>query len=176
MAGLKGLAASLRINCWTMATKEEIFVILASIPDPEIPVVSIEEMGMLRDVVVSEAGYQVILTPTYTGCPAMSIISQDIIQKLEANGIMPVEVKLVYNPAWTTDWMSAGAREKLRKYGIAPPLHSRCNSSTLTVDHVACPRCRSGNTVLLSRFGSTACKALYKCNNCKEPFEYFKCH
>lgn len=159
-----------------MVTKEQIFQILSAIPDPEIPVVSIQEMGMLRDVIVTGKGYEIILTPTYTGCPAMGIIADDIKQTLRKYKIGPVNVKLVYDPAWTTDWMSVEAREKLRKYGIAPPLHSSCATQPFKAGNVQCPRCHSGNTVLLSQFGSTACKALYKCNNCKEPFEYFKCH
>ena len=149
---------------------------LSVIPDPEIPVVNIHEMGMLRDVVIGEKGCEVILTPTYTGCPAMGIIEQDIKMTLEANGISPVLVKLVYDPAWTTDWMSDVAKEKLRIYGIAPPLHSSCNQDVFKNNLINCPRCESDDTVLMSRFGSTACKALYQCNNCKEPFEYFKCH
>ncbi|MCW3123717.1 MAG: paaJ [Flavipsychrobacter sp.] len=160
----------------TAYTKEEIMHILSVIPDPEIPAVSIYEMGMLRDVVISDKGYEIVITPTYSGCPAMSIIAQDIKMTLEAGGITPVTVKLVYDPAWTTDWMSAGAKEKLRKYGIAPPLHSSCAQDVFADNIIECPRCQSDDTVLLSRFGSTACKSLYKCNNCKEPFEYFKCH
>jgi len=157
-------------------TKEEIFSILSVIPDPEIPVVSIEEMGMLRDVLITDKGYEVILTPTYTGCPAMGIIEQDIKMTLNANGVSPVTVKLIYDPAWTTDWMSDKAKEKLRSYGIAPPLHSSCNQDVFAHNIIKCPHCGSSNTVMLSRFGATACKSLYKCNDCKEPFEYFKCH
>ena len=157
-------------------TKEEIFNILSVIPDPEIPVVNIFEMGMLRDVLISDKGYEIILTPTYSGCPAMGIIEQDIKMTLAANGVFPVTVKLVYDPAWTTDWMSEVAKQKLKIYGIAPPLHSSCNQDIFANNIIKCPRCQSGDTVLLSRFGSTACKSLYKCNDCKEPFEYFKCH
>ncbi len=157
-------------------TKEEIFGLLSVIPDPEIPVVSIEEMGMLRDVIITDKGYEVILTPTYTGCPAMGIIEQDIKMTLNANGVSPVTVKLVYDPAWTTDWMNDKAKEKLRVYGIAPPLHSSCIQDVFSHNIIKCPRCGSSDTVMLSRFGATACKSLYKCNECKEPFEYFKCH
>jgi len=157
-------------------TKEEVFKILSVIPDPEIPVVSIEEMGMLRDVLITDKGYEVILTPTYTGCPAMGIIEQDIKMTLNANGVSPVTVKLVYDPAWTTDSMSDQAKEKLRVYGIAPPLHSSCNQDIFSHNIIRCPHCGSSDTVMQSRFGATACKALYKCNDCKEPFEYFKCH
>ena len=149
---------------------------LSAIPDPEIPVVNIYEMGMLRDVVISENGYGIVLTPTYSGCPAMGIIEQDIKMTLEQQGIHPVSVKLVYEPAWTTDWMSEEAKRKLKQYGIAPPLHSSCTQDVFAHNIIHCPRCHSDDTVMLSRFGSTACKSLYKCNNCKEPFEYFKCH
>ena len=157
-------------------TKEDVMRMLSVIPDPEIPVVSIYEMGMLRDVVITDSGYEIIITPTYSGCPAMGIIEQDIKMTLAAGGVHPVTVKLVQEPAWTTDWMSDEAKEQLTKYGIAPPLHSSCNLPDFPHNVIHCPRCGSGNTVLLSRFGSTACKSLYRCNSCKEPFEYFKCH
>ena len=157
-------------------TKEEIFNILSVIPDPEIPVITIEEMGMLRDVRLTDKGYEVILTPTYTGCPAMGIIEQDIKMTLNKNGVSPVIVKLVYEPAWTTDWMSDKAKDKLRLYGIAPPMHSSCSQDVFSHNIIKCPNCGSTDTVMLSRFGATACKSLYKCNDCKEPFEYFKCH
>ena len=150
--------------------------LLSAIPDPEIPVVSIREMGMLREVFVTDQGYEIIITPTYTGCPAMGLIEADVKMTLEIAGVKPVKVSLVYDPAWTTDWMSDVAKEKLRKYGIAPPLHSSCNQDVFAHNIIQCPRCHSGDTVMLSRFGSTACKSLYKCNDCKEPFEYFKCH
>lgn len=157
-------------------TKDDIFKILSVIPDPEIPVVSIFEMGMLRDVRINESGYEVILTPTYTGCPAMGMIEQSIKDTLDARHVFPVTVTMVYDPAWTTDWMSDAAKKKLQQYGIAPPLHSSCTADTFKHNIIPCPLCHSGNTVMISRFGSTACKAMYKCNNCKEPFEYFKCH
>ena len=150
--------------------------ILSVIPDPEIPVVSIREMGMLRDVLITDDGYEVILTPTYTGCPAMGIIEQDIKMTLDSKHVFPVKVKLVFDPAWTTDWMSSVAKRKLREYGIAPPVHSSCTLGVFEHNIIQCPQCSSSDTVLLSRFGSTACKSLYKCNSCKEPFEYFKCH
>jgi len=157
-------------------SKAAILRILSAIPDPEIPVVNITEMGMLRDVVIGDSGYEIIITPTYSGCPAMSLIEQDIKMTLEASGVRPVTVRLVQEPAWTTDWMSEEAKEKLRKYGIAPPLHSSCSQDVFAHNVITCPRCHSTDTIMLSRFGSTACKSLYKCNECKEPFEYFKCH
>jgi len=157
-------------------SKDEVLEILSVIPDPEIPVVSIREMGMLRDVLITDDGYEVILTPTYTGCPAMGIIEQDIKMTLDSKHVFPVKVKLVFDPAWTTDWISSVAKRKLREYGIAPPVHSSCNLGAFEHNIIQCPQCNSSDTVLLSRFGSTACKSLYKCNSCKEPFEYFKCH
>lgn len=150
--------------------------LLSVIADPEIPVVNIAEMGMLRDVQVSEDGCVVILTPTYTGCPAMGIIEQDIKMTLNQHNIANVQVKLVHDPAWTTDWMADEAKNKLMRYGIAPPLHSSCQLDVFGHNIIQCPQCKSGDTVVLSRFGATACKAMYQCNSCREPFEYFKCH
>jgi ring-1,2-phenylacetyl-CoA epoxidase subunit PaaD len=158
-------------------SRQEILDLLSEIKDPEIPVMSIHEMGMLRDVVLSEKGCEVFISPTYTACPAMGIIEHDIRELLISKGISEPKITMVYSPAWTTDWMTAQAREKLRAYGIAPPAHSSCSNwlAPELVD-VECPRCRSKNTTLVSRFGSTACKALYTCKDCLEPFDYFKCH
>lgn len=158
------------------ASRERVFELLAQIPDPEIPVVSIEEIGMLRDVLVTDDGYEVILTPTYTGCPAMSIIEADIRAMLAGEGIGPVTVRLAYSPAWTTDCIQESAKEKMRQYGIAPPIHSSCGNLSHAEHLVACPHCSATDTEMISRFGATACKALYKCLRCQEPFEYFKCH
>ena len=148
--------------------------------DPEIPVVSLREMGILRDVHVSDTGVEVVITPTYSGCPAMEQIHDDILQSLLQLGVQG-QVKTQLAPAWTTDWMSDSAKEKLRAYGIAPP---NCQSTStsqvvrftrrLQDDVVACPLCGSTNTTITSAFGSTACKALCKCLNCQEPFDYFK--
>jgi len=160
----------------TPYTREEIMGNLSEIVDPEIPVLTIEEIGMLRDVLITEKGYEIILTPTYTGCPAMGIIEEDIERLLAEKGVGPVTVKLVYAPAWTTDWITDAAKEKMRKYGISPPEHSSCSQAFSVGSTVSCPKCGSADTQLVSRFGATACKALYKCNSCKEPFEHFKCH
>ncbi|MBN9483893.1 MAG: phenylacetate-CoA oxygenase subunit PaaJ [Bacteroidetes bacterium 43-93] len=157
-------------------TKEEILALLQEIKDPEIPVLSIQDIGMLRDVHITNNGYEVILTPTYTGCPAMGIIEADIKALLETKGISPVKVSLIYSPAWTTDWMTEEAKLKMQRYGIAPPEHSSCGNIAIAEMHVPCPYCGSKHTELISRFGATACKSLYKCEDCKEPFEYFKCH
>ncbi len=149
---------------------------LSEIPDPEIPVVSIQEMGMLRDVVMTDEGCEVIITPTYSGCPAMGLIAQDIKMTLEMKGVPSVSVKLVDSPAWATDWMTDAAKKKLKDYGIAPPLHSSCNKGNFSDNVILCPLCNSDNTSIVTRFGATACKALYRCEDCNEPFEYFKCH
>lgn len=155
-------------------TREDILQLLSEIADPEIPVVSIQEIGMLQDVRMTETGCEVIITPTYTGCPAMGIIEADIKALLDKHGIS-FTVKLVYHPVWTTDRITEAAKEKMKQYGIAPPVHSGCDVASAEA-HIACPQCGSSDTEQISRFGSTACKALYKCNDCKEPFEYFKCH
>ena len=148
--------------------------------DPEIPVVSLREMGILRDVHVSDAGVEVVITPTYSGCPAMEQIHDDILQSLQQLGVQG-QVKTQLAPAWTTDWMSDSAKEKLRAYGIAPPNCQSTNTPQtvrftrrLQDDVIACPRCGSTNPTITSAFGSTACKALCKCLSCQEPFDYFK--
>lgn len=158
------------------STAEDIERYIAGIPDPEIPVITIKDLGILRGVKYSDGNYEVTITPTYTACPAMQMISDEIVGTLKTKGISNVRVKLTYSPAWTTDWIKPEAREKLRTYGIAPPRHSSCSKAGGISEHPLCPRCRSANTSLISRFGSTACKALYRCNNCHEPFDYFKCH
>jgi len=154
---------------------EEIKILLGEIPDPEIPVISIQELGMLRKVEFDGKDYVVTITPTYTACPAMPLIENQVKEKLAAAGIHNVKVATTYSPAWSTDWISEKAKVKLKEYGIAPPRHSSCIK--LSADSkIHCPHCNSLNTEMISRFGSTGCKALYRCNSCKEPFEYFKCH
>ena len=153
--------------------------IIAGIPDPEIPVITIDELGILRDVSVDADGtVTVLITPTYSGCPAMMAIEQDIRDALARHGHEKVNVKLVYHPVWTTDWIPDSAKEKLREYGIAPPPHSTNDKSVLSLHPkaVPCPRCGSVRTTMVSPFGSTACKSLYKCEDCLEPFDHFKCH
>jgi ring-1,2-phenylacetyl-CoA epoxidase subunit PaaD len=150
-------------------TKSEIYSLLSTIPDPEIPVISIEELGILRDVEITDSGCEVTITPTYTGCPAMKMVEDQIREILSDKGIGEVKIKTTYSPAWTTDWISPEAKLKLQKYGISPPL-----SSIDTVSFIQCPNCNSFNTEVISNFGSTACKALYRCNDCKEAFDYFK--
>ncbi len=160
-----------------MHTKDSIFSVLSEIPDPEIPVISIVELGVIRDVIISGNDIEVIITPTYSGCPAMKQMEDDVRKKMQEQGFENIKITTVYNPAWTTDWLSDEAKLKLQKYGIAPPEESTTDKSFLTgkPKHVTCPRCKSKNTVMISQFGSTACKALYKCNECLEVFDYFKC-
>lgn len=158
-------------------TEKEILSFLEEIPDPEIPVISIVELGVIRKINTSGKGVEIDMTPTYSGCPAMKQMEDDVVSKLKVHGIDPIKINMVYTPAWTTDWLSATAKEKLRKYGIAPPEESTTDKSFLTGKHkdIKCPRCGSRNTEMVSQFGSTACKALYKCKDCLEPFDYFKC-
>lgn len=157
-------------------SKEDIFKILSVIPDPEIPVINILELGVLRDVNVNEGKVEVVITPTYSGCPAMKQIETDILFVLKKNGIENAKIKMVYSPAWTTDWMTDAAKEKLHQCGIAPPEKTTSPKASNPNKIILCPQCGSENTELVSQFGSTACKALYKCLDCKEPFDYFKCH
>ena len=163
------------------ATLERAWEVLESVPDPEIPVVSIRELGILRDVRrAADDVIEVVITPTYSGCPAMSQIAEDIEDALKRADIGPHRIATVLAPAWTTDWMTTEAREKLRKYGIAPPGHcgetpaGQVSAIRVMARDVPCPRCGSAQTERLSAFGSTACKALYRCIACREPFEHFK--
>ncbi len=159
-------------------TKEQIWEFLSNIPDPEIPVISIEELGVLREIEILNNKVVVTITPTYTGCPAMKMFEDEIKKALYAKGINHAEIKTVYSPAWTTDWMSEKAKEKLQKYGIAPPVNGTQDKGVLFKSGpkmVECPKCYSKNTTLKNQFGSTACKALYQCKDCLEPFDYFKC-
>lgn len=160
-----------------MINKEKIVELLSVIPDPEIPVITIAELGVIRDVIFEGENVEIKITPTYSGCPAMKQMEDDIRSTLTKNGITNLKVTMVYSPAWTTDWIPEEAKEKLRKYGIAPPEKSTEDKSWLTGKSktVLCPRCKSQNTKLISQFGSTACKALYQCQDCLEPFDYFKC-
>ena len=160
-----------------MLTKEKITELLSEIPDPEIPVITIAELGVIRDVIVEGENVEIKITPTYSGCPAMKQMEDDIRATLVENGIKNLKVTMVYSPAWTTDWIPEEAKEKLRVYGIAPPEKTTEDKSWLSGKSklVLCPRCKSQNTKLISQFGSTACKALYQCQDCLEPFDYFKC-
>lgn len=156
-----------------VAAKEKILSILQQVCDPEVPVLSILDLGIVRDIKINNNLVEVVITPTYSGCPAMDAISVDIRLKLLEHGYKSSKITSVLSPAWTTDWMTEEGKRKLNEYGIAPPYRSGRDGET---DIIICPRCHSSNTKLLSQFGSTACKALYQCNDCKEPFDYFKCH
>lgn len=158
-------------------SEKDIFTLLDTIPDPEIPVISIVELGVVRRAVVRDKIVDVTITPTYSGCPAMKQMEDDVRKKLLENGFEQVNIQMVYTPAWTTDWLSEEAKLKLQKYGIAPPEESTSDKSFLSGKprQVTCPRCKSRETELVSQFGSTACKALYKCKDCLEAFDYFKC-
>jgi len=166
------------LNYQEKYTENQILEFLSEIPDPEIPVITITELGIVRNVELTDKKVIITITPTYTGCPAMKLFEDEIIKKLHEKGINTIEIKLVYSPAWTTNWMTNKAKEKLTAYGIAPPISGTQDKGVLFssgVKKVICPRCKSQNTILKSQFGSTACKAFYQCNDCLEPFDYFKC-
>ena len=156
--------------------REEILRWLEEVKDPEVPVLSIRELGVLRDVEVSDAGVVVVMTPTYSGCPAMHAMEAEVVQTLDRHGIPNASVRTVYSPAWTTDWMSSAAKAKLEAYGIAPPGPAGADDLVPLRRRAAtpCPYCRSVNTTMRSEFGSTACKAILFCNSCHQPFELFK--
>lgn len=159
-----------------MKSEAGIRELLEQVKDPEIPVISIRELGVLREVNVNGDAVEVVITPTYSGCPAMDVMKEDVEKVLRKAGIANFTVKQVLFPAWSTDWISESGRKKLLDYGIAPPPHtSDIRALKGGVPETKCPQCGSTDTVLVSQFGSTACKALYKCNACKEPFDLFKC-
>ena len=156
------------------------WVVLDGVLDPEVPAVSVVELGIVRDVVEADDGLEVVLTPTYSGCPATEVIEASVREAIERAGLGPVRMRLQRAPAWTTDWITDEGRRKLREYGIAPPgkLDPEQGVPIRLVrkrdESIACPRCGSTHTERLSAFGATACKALYRCVACREPFEHFK--
>jgi ring-1,2-phenylacetyl-CoA epoxidase subunit PaaD len=167
------------------ATIEQVWTWLGEVPDPEIPVISVVDLGIVRDVVFDGDECVVTITPTYSGCPAMEVIAESVTDALHARGLGKVRLKNQLSPAWTTDWMSEAGKAALKGYGVAPPvqqaidisgLRSGVKRHALQAPQVACPHCGSSHTQLTSQFGSTPCKALYKCLDCREPFDYFKCH
>ena len=160
-------AADLRAAAWAAA---------AQVVDPEIPVLTIADLGVLRTVAVVEGQVEVTITPTYSGCPAMNMIALEIELALAREGIAKPVITTVLSPAWTTDWMSDEGRRKLKDYGIAPPQPGGGRRALFGEQQVACPQCGSSDTEVLSEFGSTSCKALWRCKSCREPFDYFKCH
>ena len=159
---------------------EHAWRVLHGVLDPEVPAISVTDLGIVRDVIAHADGLEVVVTPTYSGCPATEVISQSISDALDAAGLGPARVTQRRAPAWTTDWITPEGRDKLRAYGIAPPgscaTQATANASPirLMARNVDCPRCGSAQTERLSAFGSTACKALYRCIACREPFEHFK--
>ncbi|MCC7466847.1 MAG: phenylacetate-CoA oxygenase subunit PaaJ [Saprospiraceae bacterium] len=148
---------------------------LSLIPDPEIPVISILELGIVRDVHYDGEMLEIVITPTYTGCPALNLFVAEIKAAMHDQGFDQLKITTVYSPAWTTDLISPEAKAKLKRYGIAPPVKDAANDDPFApAPNIPCPRCDSHKTTLVSQFGATACKSLYTCNDCKEPFEYFK--
>ncbi|MBL7740942.1 MAG: phenylacetate-CoA oxygenase subunit PaaJ [Chitinophagaceae bacterium] len=159
--------------------KKTLYAYLDEIKDPEVPVLSIIDLGIVRDIVMHGEEIEIIITPTYTGCPAMDMIAMHIRMMLATLGFKKQKVTTVLSPAWTTDWMSEDGKRKLKEYGIAPPNPRQqvCDDKLFAAaESVQCPLCNSYHTHRISEFGSTACKALYQCDDCKEPFDYFKCH
>jgi ring-1,2-phenylacetyl-CoA epoxidase subunit PaaD len=159
-------AEALRQRAWEVA---------AAVCDPEIPVLTIADLGVLRDVRIEDGCVEAVITPTYSGCPAMQMIAVEIELALERAGFTAPKVTTVLSPAWTTDWMSEVGKNKLRAFGTAPPAGRAGRRALFGEEHIACPRCGSMQTTRISEFGSTACKALYRCATCAEPFDYFKC-
>ncbi len=161
-----------------MMDERAIWDLLDEVPDPEIPVISVVELGVIRDVKVDRDVVEIKITPTYIGCPALHVFEDDIIKKLKESGFNEIKISKVYAPAWTTDWLSEDAKRKLKESGIAPPENKTTDKATLlgSLKEVECPYCQSKNTTLTSQFGSTACKSLHFCEQCVQPFEHFKCH
>ena len=163
----------------TVIAVEKIKSILEQVMDPEVPALSVIDLGIIRDILIHENEIEISITPTYSGCPAMDVISVNIKMELLANGFNNVKITTALSPAWTTDWMTEEGKQKLKEYGIAPPNPKQqvCHTDLFVPDEaVQCPLCNSYHTHRVSEFGSTPCKSLYQCNDCKEPFDYFKCH
>lgn len=168
------------MNTLACAPIEQVYAWLQEVPDPEIPVLSVVDLGVVRDVAWDGDACVVVITPTYSGCPAMREITEDIRQVLARHGVGEVRVEMRLSPAWTTDWMSEKGRAALKDYGIAAPAQQAIDISGISRRNagpaIECPRCGSRDTRLVSNFGSTSCKALYRCVSCREPFDYFKTH
>jgi ring-1,2-phenylacetyl-CoA epoxidase subunit PaaD len=168
------------VNVAARATRvEQAWAVLDAVPDPEVPAISVRELGIVREVLDHGASMEIVLTPTYSGCPATEVIERSVLDAVNAAGLGPARVTMRRAPAWTTDWISADGKRKLHDYGIAPPGPAADGAVPIRIvgrraDAVACPRCGSARTERLSAFGSTACKALYRCMACREPFEHFK--
>ncbi len=160
----------------TARMKQRAWEAAAAVVDPELPVLTIEDLGVLREIRVSGEGkVEALITPTYLGCPAMKMITFEVELALERAGFEQPKITTVMSPAWTTDWMSEAGKEKLREFGIAPPMGKGSRRALFGEEIVECPSCKSANTERISEFGSTSCKALWRCKACAEPFDYFKC-
>lgn len=161
-----------------MVSEQDIWRILEEVKDPEVPVLSVVDLGIVRKVSTEGDHIDITITPTYSGCPAMDVISMDIRLKLLEKGFRNIQVRQSLSPAWTTDWMSEAGKQKLKAFGIAPPNPKQqfCHTEMFAEEAVQCPHCGSHHTRLVSQFGSTACKSMYQCADCREAFDYFKCH
>lgn len=167
------------MNVKTGISSQEIWKLLDEVPDPEIPVLSVIDLGIIRDVKIDGDDVKITITPTYSGCPAMDAITVNIRMALIEHGFKNILIEQALSPAWTTEWISEKGKQKLVAYGIAPPNPKQqvCNNTLFAAEEaVQCPHCKSWHTHRLSEFGSTPCKALYQCDDCKEPYDYFKCH
>jgi len=166
------------VHIKSVPAESEIWDSLQEVKDPEVPVLSVLDLGIVRDVKTEGEKISITITPTYSGCPAMDVISMDIRLKLIEKGYRNVSIKQQLSPAWTTDWMTEEGKRKLKAFGIAPPNPKQqfCTAEMFKEEAVQCPRCNSYHTEAVSQFGSTACKAVYRCLDCKETFDYFKCH
>ena len=173
---MTGKPATVPADIGLEALRKRAWAAAARVVDPEVPVLTIEDLGVLRDVLVDADGrVEAIITPTYSGCPAMDMIALEVGLALEQAGFKSPKVTRVLAPAWTTDWMSEAGRTKLKAFGIAPPLPHSGRRALFGAERVDCPRCGASDTERISEFGSTACKALWRCKACREPFDYFKC-
>jgi ring-1,2-phenylacetyl-CoA epoxidase subunit PaaD len=161
-----------------MISDKEIWKVLEEVKDPEVPVLSVIDLGIIRSISIDNDKINIVLTPTYSGCPALDAINMDIRLKLIEKGFRNVSIQQQLSPAWTTDWMSEEGKQKLKAFGIAPPNPKQqfCKQEMFMQEVVQCPRCNSYHTELISQFGSTACKSMYRCLDCKEAFDHFKCH
>jgi len=161
-----------------MIDEKYIWNILEDVKDPEVPVLSVIDLGVIRSVKTSGDKINIVITPTYSGCPALDVINMDIRLKLIEKGYRNINIQQQLSPAWTTDWMSEQGKQKLKAFGIAPPNPKQqfCSTEMFQQEVVQCPRCDSFHTELISQFGSTACKSMYRCLDCKEAFDHFKCH
>lgn len=162
-------------------SEEKVYEWLSSVSDPEVPVLTVLDLGIVRKVAVTtepgEPEVNLVITPTYSGCPAMDAIAINIRMAMLSHGVKKINIDMQLSPAWTTDWMTEEGKRKLKEYGIAPPVRkSKEKLGLFDEDEVECPRCSSMHTELVSRFGATSCKSIYKCLDCHEPFEHFKCH